>query len=105
MMSVMGLTGADLLDLAADRLDDVPWFGGTHHDELCMVPDAECAFLSMNWVFYAGEFEQEAYSEAGRALRSRIGNTIARWNDSDGQTKENVQATMREAAAGLRASY
>ena len=60
-----------------------------------------CVYGAMEAVSYRGCLNTQTYSTAFNALQRRVCNNICFWNDSPGQTKENVIKTIREVAETL----
>jgi hypothetical protein len=99
-------TPASLLNRAADILDERGWFQGNY-----MSPDGcVCALGSLHLAanelvgapnratFATGPEFEAALDRIYGALQSDSMDSIADWNDSEGRTKDEVQAMLRRAA-------
>lgn len=86
-------TPADVLDAAADYIDEHGWTQNVYEDE-------EGACCAMGGILRVSDPDSAYFAED--ALQRHLGRTIVQWNDTADQTAANVTHTMREVAASLR---
>jgi hypothetical protein len=86
------MTGQQMLDRAADRIERVGWRHPTSGGNLGHCPiTALCA---------EHDYSASRFEDAVECLRARIGGgSIVQWNDAPEQTMGRVVATMRGEAA------
>lgn len=90
------MTPADVLERAADVLDERGWCQGRLSDDDKRVCARGAIDLATCWFVEAVSAED--------ALQAHVGAVVTTWNDDASRTKTEVQAAMRECAAELRAA-
>ena len=95
----MELTPADVLDRAADLIEEKGWCQHRYKGYF----GAYCALGAINEINYgnpSGVVGTKAEAEV--LLEGKLGLDVARWNDAWEQTAEAVIDTLRDVARGLR---
>lgn len=91
---------ADLLDRAADRIEQVGWWSRSHSAA------GLAAVCAANAIFLESEDDEPVFKAAWRAYATAAGIDVERapvsiwqWNDAPERTKDEVLDVMRRAAA------
>jgi hypothetical protein len=98
------MTPDEILDRAADLIDERGWCQGTYQDSaggLCI--DAATAVAAMGRLDILRAIKNSSFVDATLAVVEAVDATTFKWNDAPERTQEEVTSTMRAVAITLRA--